>query len=125
MKPIKGFRLDETTQTQIAWLAQRKNVSATDVIRMTVAESYQQEMERLPKFKLEEGVLCLNGKPVIQCSKKLQAGLPKKLLLQLRKGEADAHETMLYLLLTAAKVGEGIEYNELLLKENIGWELPK
>lgn len=122
MKPIKGFRLDEETQIQIAWLAERKKVTATDVVRMAIAEMFHREMDRLPKFRLgDDGILYLNEKPVIHCSDKLLTELPEHFLLRLEAGTADATETMIALLLTAARVKEDLEINDMILEEETGF----
>ncbi len=120
---IKGFRLSDETQSQILWLAQRKGVTATDVIRLAVAALYQEEMAKLPRFRLDGNVLLLNNQPVIRCNDTLLSGLPEDLLIKLDNGTAEPMETMLYLILNAARVGEGFEYDQALLDQTLGWNL--
>ncbi len=120
---IKSFRLSEDTQKQIAWLAHRKGVSATDVIREAVADMFHREVRALPGFVLQEDLLLLNGKPVIHCSPRLLAELPEDLLSKLREGTAEPAETLLYLILNAARLKESLEYDAALLRESLGFDL--
>ncbi|KPL76618.1 hypothetical protein [Bellilinea caldifistulae] len=121
---IKGFRLSDETQTQIAWLAKRKGVTATDIVRMAVAEMFQQEIARLPRFRLHERVLYLNEQPVVYCTDRLLTELPETFLLQLEHGTADPIETMIYLIFTIARIGEPVQIDEQALNDLIGWSLP-
>jgi len=118
---IKSFRLSEETETQIAWLASRKQISATDVIRQAVAEMYRRELERLPKLHLKDGVIFLNHQPVIRCSDRVLSAFPEDLLQNLEQGTADPSEVILYLILNAARFKEGFELNP----EEIGFSLPE
>ncbi|GIV63977.1 MAG: hypothetical protein KatS3mg045_1316 [Bellilinea sp.] len=120
---IKSFRLSEETEAQITWLASRKQISATDVIRQAVAEMYRQELERLPKLHLKDGVIFLNDKPVIRCNNHVLAAFPEDLLPNLEQGTADISEVILYLILNAARFKEGFELDSHALEE-IGFALP-
>lgn len=121
---IKGFRLSDETQTQIAWLAKRKGVTASDIVRMAVTEMFRQEIARLPRFRLHERVLYLNEQPVVYCTDRLLTELPETFLRQLEHGTADPMETMIYLIFTIARIGEPVEIDEQALNELIGWSLP-
>lgn len=121
---IKGFRLSEETQTQIAWLAKRKGVTGSDIVRMAVAEMFQQEIARLPRLRLHERVLYLNDRPVVYCTDRLLTELPETFLLQLENGTADPMETIIYLIFTIARIGEPVHVDEQALNDLLGWSLP-
>lgn len=122
---IKSFRLSEETEAQILWLANRKQISATDVIRQAVAEMYRRELERLPKLTLKDDIIFVSGRPLIQCSPTLIETFPEDLLQNLKQGTADPLNTILYLILNAARLKEGFKLDHLVLGEEIGLSLPE
>lgn len=121
---IKSFRLSEETEAQILWLANRKQISATDVIREAVAEMFRREIEHLPKFILEDDIILVNGKPLIRCTPALIEAFPEDFLQNLKQGKANPLETILYLLLNATRLKESFELDNLVLAEEIGLSLP-
>jgi hypothetical protein len=122
---IKSFRLSEETEAQIFWLANRKQISATDVIREAVAEMYRRELERLPKLTLKDDIIFVSGKPLIRCSPALIETFPEDLLQNLKQGTADPLGTILYLILNAVRLKEGFALDNLVLAEEVGLSLPE
>ncbi len=125
MKKTTTFRLDEDTQAQIAWIAKRKGITATDVIRLAVADMFEREMTRIPRVRLEDGIFYLQDRPLLQCSPALLEKIPPELLEQARQGNANVLDLVLHVMLLLARYpGEQVILDEQFLRDTTGIALP-
>jgi hypothetical protein len=89
-KKMTSFRLGNTTQYQIEWLAKRLGgLTATDVITLAVADLYERKQEefrtRLTRMD-EKFILSVGGIPIAAFGQKDYQSLPKAAKSQITAG---------------------------------------
>lgn len=108
----KGYRFSDETVTQLNWLTKHLDTTETEVIRVSVAEKFKREWEKLPKAQLVDNGdhydLVAQGRVLVQIAGEVVDRFPDKFKQQLFEGTADLGDVIVYLPLIAASVGESM-----------------
>jgi len=119
----KGYRFSDETVTQLNWLTKHLDTNETEVIRVSVAEKFNREWEKLPKAQLVDNGdhydLVAQGRVLVQIAGEVVDRFPDKFAQQLFDGTADLGDVIVYLPLIAASVGEGMFVDHQAMEKTI------
>ena len=116
-KVPRTYRLAEKTLDQIEWLAfQLGDITATDVITISVADFYERKKAELPLARVllePDGTfdLQVQGETALKLNEDVLAHLPEEVREDLLKGRARVGDALVYLVLAAAKSDGKIRFN--------------